>query len=88
MPKKTKKQKVIADYRRKFSTIREVVPARSDSINPASMTRPTWAQTQTAPRAVTAAQPMDREIRKDLIKTLILATVAIGGEVALSFLIR
>lgn len=72
MPKKTKKEKIIADYRRKLSTVREAIPVRSEGTT--SYTSP-------------AVQPMDQAIRRDVVKTLVLAAVAIAGEVALSTII-
>jgi len=71
MPKKTKREKIIAEYRRKLTSIRETVPEAKSS----------------ASFNTTAFQPIDRAIRRDLIKTLILAAIAIGGEVAISYII-
>lgn len=78
MPKKTKREKVIAQYRRKLTTVREQ-PVSSYVYQ---------AKPVATLHTTTDIQPVDRLARRDLVKTLILAAVAIGGEVALSFLIR
>ncbi len=68
MPKKTKREKIIAQYRRKLST----------EFTPSSI-----------PHHVAApVEPMDQSIRRDLFKTLVLAAVAIAGEVVLSRMMR
>ena len=76
MPKKTKKEKIIAEYRHKLSTIHEKVPSPSLYAYQAKFSA--------SVQVVAAPQPMDRLVRRDLVKTLILAAVAIGGEVVLS----
>lgn len=79
MPKKTKREKVIAEYRRKLSTIRET---DSPSLY-------VYQAKTSAPSLVTSnVGPMDHAIRGDLVKTLILAAVAIGGEIILSIIIK
>ncbi len=69
MPKKTKKEKIIAEYRRKLTYVYQ-------------------PKTTVVPRAVTVAQPMDRAIKRDLVKTLLLAAGAIAGEVVLSRVVK
>ena len=71
MPKKTKKEKIIAQYRRKLLDVRQAVPTPRPFVYQATPI---------------IAQPTDVAIRKDLIKTLLLAVLAIGGEVALSYI--
>ncbi len=78
MPKKTKKEKIIAEYRRKLGAM----PALSTPSFVYQAKTPATLQT-----AVTA-QPMDRAIRKDLMKTLMLAAVAIAGEVVLARIVK
>lgn len=85
MPKKTKKEKIIAQYRRKLSTIREAVPMTLAATSPSPYVY--QAKNSASHRVVLAVQPIDHAIRRDLIKTLILATVAIVGEVVLSVVI-
>ncbi|MBI3343227.1 hypothetical protein HY032_03650 [Candidatus Gottesmanbacteria bacterium] len=95
MPKKTKKEKIIAEYRRRLQGIRETVLTSSEHINESPTPRLAHpsspyvyqTKTNTPHNTMTVALPMDRAIRRDLIKTLILAAVAIGGEVMLSFII-
>ena len=77
MPKKTKREKIIAEYRRKLTSIRETVPASTPYV---------YYTKSSAPSNAVAFQPMDQAIRKDLIKTLILAVIAIGGEIAISYI--
>lgn len=79
MPKKTKREKIIAEYRRKRDEfIRETVPTPTPYVYQAK---------SSASSNTTAFQPMDQAIRRDLIKTLILASIAIGGEVALAMIL-
>ena len=79
MPKKTKREKIIAEYRRKRDELMsETVPTPTPYV---------YQEKSSASSKTTAFQPMDQAIRRDLIKTLILASIAIGGEVAISYLI-
>jgi len=78
MPKKTKREKIIAEYRRKLTSIRETVPASTPYV---------YQPKSSASSNATAFQPMDQAIRRDLIKTLILASIAIGGEIVLSIIL-
>lgn len=80
MPKKTKREKIIADYRKKLQRVQQLHQSSSVPTNPSSFT----ARTHTS---ISAARS-DREtelayIKHDLAKTLMLATLAIAGEVAL-----
>lgn len=85
MPKKTKREKIIAEYRRKRDElIRETVPA--NPLYSITSLPPRQTASSSYPTETTAAQPMDQAIRRDLLKTLILAALAIGGEVALSYI--
>lgn len=79
MPKKTKREKIIAEYRRKLQGIRGATPASPEQVNDTLMSEQT-------DNPVAVVQPIDRAIRRDLVKTLILAAVAIGAEVALSLM--
>ncbi len=76
MPKKTRKEKIIADLRRKLRagdspTIAYQMPKPEDL---------------TAPREDKPDAPSLQAIRNDLKKTLLLAFAAIASEVALFFL--
>lgn len=82
MPKKTKKEKIIAEYRRKLSTIRASVPAAPARFM-ADHTAPLLVS-----QAATSVQSVNRAIRRDLVRTILLATIAIAGEVALSLVVR
>ncbi|MBI4066363.1 hypothetical protein HY411_01460 [Candidatus Gottesmanbacteria bacterium] len=88
MPKKTKKEKIIAEYRRKLSTIRETVPMNLERIKGASTPRQTDSSSPTSTHTLAGVVPMDRRVRRDLVKTLMLAAVAIGGEVVLSMMMN
>ncbi|MEK7543441.1 MAG: hypothetical protein AAB557_01090 [Patescibacteria group bacterium] len=91
MPKKTKKEKIIAQYRRKLQGLHETVPASTVlkqstrlTQTPSSSPFVYQAKTNDSHGTVTAIQPIDQAIRKDLVKTLMLAAIAIGGEIVLS----
>lgn len=96
MPKKTKREKIIAQYHRKLQHIHETaLPiaeriSQSQSAKQAASPSPFVFQATTNVTHATPAQilPMDRAIRKGLVKTLILASMAIGAEVALSVFFR
>lgn len=83
MPKKTKREKVIAQYHRKLSGI---------GLQPQKKATPyTYAYSNTVKPANTlteSTQLYDRSVRRDLLKTLILAATAIGGEIGLSLIIK
>lgn len=83
MPKKTKREKVIAEYHRKLSGV---------DLHPKKMVQPyTYAYSNTIqpPDSSTdSTQLYDHSIRRDLIKTLILAVAAIGGEIGLSLIMK
>lgn len=79
MPKKTKREKIIAEYRRKRDELMsKAVPSPTPYVYQAK---------SSASFNTTASQLIDQAIRRDLIKTLILASIAIGGEVAISYII-
>lgn len=79
MPKKTKREKIIAEYRRKRDELMsKTVPTPVPYV---------YQTKSIASSNTTASQPIDQAIRRDLIKTLILASIAIGGEVAISYII-
>lgn len=96
MPKKTKKEKIIAQYRRKLQKIHETAIPIADRISQSqSDKQPTTSspfvfQATTNADHTTGAQitSMDQAIRGSLIKTLILATMAIGAEVVLSVVMK
>lgn len=95
MPKKTRKEKIIAQYRRKLQGLHETAPASTVLKQSARLEHPPFsspfvyqAKTNDSHSAVIAIQPIDQAIRKDLVKTLMLAAIAIGGEVVLSVLLK
>lgn len=94
MPKKTKKEKIIAQFRRKLQGLHEAVPesvATAQSFIPKQAVPHSFmyqAKLNTAKPPETLIEPMDQAIRRDLVKTLFLATIAIGGEVILSVLLK
>ncbi|MEK7141950.1 MAG: hypothetical protein AAB800_05430 [Patescibacteria group bacterium] len=96
MPKKTKKEKIIAQYRRKLQQIHETaLPIADQKSQSQSDKQPTTsspfvfqATTKLTHAEVSQVLPMDRAIRAGLIKTLILAVMAVGAEVVLSILLK
>ncbi|MDP1721858.1 MAG: hypothetical protein Q8L37_01480 [Candidatus Gottesmanbacteria bacterium] len=96
MPKKTKKEKIIAQYRRKLQQIHETalpIAERISQSQNAKQTTPSTpfvfqATTNVTHATPTQILPMDQAIRRGLVKTLILASMAIGAEVALSVFFR
>ncbi|MBI5620502.1 hypothetical protein HY949_01870 [Candidatus Gottesmanbacteria bacterium] len=95
MPKKTKKEKIIAQYRRKLSRMHEPVPEafphQVNTLHPVTKSPTSPFIFQAKPHAAftnaSIIQPMDQAIRRDLIKTLVLAAMAIGGEIILSIIV-
>lgn len=96
MPKKTKKEKIIAQYRRKLQHFHANTSVEASQISPlqdsqrASSSPPFafHATMHASQNAGADIQPMDQAIHASLIKTLLLAFIAIGSEVALSVLIK
>ena len=96
MPKKTKREKIIAEYHRKLSRLHEILPNSNqhESQEPLSRQEPPpspyayRANTSSSGYEVHSPQPMDHVIRRDLIKTLILAGLAIGGEIVLAWTLK
>lgn len=82
MPKKTKREKIIAEYHRKLSGLDE---------HPNEAAKPTYTFKSSVQPSITVkeeTQTYDLSIKKDLVKTLILAAFAIGGEIALSITLK
>lgn len=86
MPKKSKREKILADVRRRVRT--ERVLSVSPSVSPIHEHAKTFrftlsdkAKPQEAPLPVNTSELT--AIKKDLTKTIVLATVAIAAEVAL-----
>lgn len=79
MPKKSKRDKIIADLRRK-------IPKNSD-LEHTNEVKYTFSPAYSSPRNTHPSPPADNKelsfIKKDLTKTIILATVAISFELAL-----
>lgn len=96
MAKKTKKEKVIAEYRRKLHQFHETTSSQSARINPLQESQQIPSSSHYAFQAAIPTtqnsgvnvQPMDQAIHRDLIKTLVLAAIAMGAEVGLSVLMR
>jgi|GEM_PF-1389545 len=93
MPKKTKKAKLIAEYRRKLQQL-EGHPIQSttnpspepvSSISYSGYTLPKTVSKQESPSSVTLALPINEftGIKKDLIKTLIVICLFFSVEFAL-----
>lgn len=87
MPKKTKREKIIAEYRRKIQLTRA-----SSSTSPSPVHSYTF-QPLTANTTMHQTVPMGETtdlttIRKDLIKTLLLAVAAISVEIGLYWKFR
>lgn len=83
MPKKTKREKIIAQYHRKLSNL-DVHPNET-------MKSYTYSYNNSVTPLVTpkdATQAHDQTIKRDLMKTLILASIAIGGEIVLSLIMK
>lgn len=95
MPKKTKREKIIAQYHRRLSGLHLPITPNQDGspkdLHPQETVKSfayTYRATaQPSGSFVESNQPYDRSVRRDLIKTLLLAVVAIGGEVAISYII-
>ena len=89
MPKKTKREKIIADYRKKL----QLIEAKSlQSLSPITKQQHSGASYKIAPQPSSvshkqATLALDekelRSITRDLIKTVALAGIAIAGELAL-----
>lgn len=96
MPKKTKREKIIAQYHRKLSDIRLTsAPSPGGAIKNLQPheTVHSYAYayrntTQPSATFVELNQPYGSSIRRDLIKTLVLAVVAISGEILLSLIMK
>ncbi len=85
MARKTKKQKIIADSRRKFS----VSPAVNLPINNSSNTENYEATTNLIkPQTKSIYIYPVHLIRKDLTKTILLSILAISLEIALYFILE
>lgn len=95
MPKKTKKQKLISEYRRKISAISSpnisVSPVQTvhvpPPVSPPTISLVTVVPSQvTRPSAVTNLVALNEfaVIKKDLIETLIITTVILVGECAIA----
>ncbi|MEK7129603.1 MAG: hypothetical protein AAB803_01165 [Patescibacteria group bacterium] len=90
MPKKTKREKIIADYRKKLQRVQQLQESSPTSANPSPgiqapvNTYRFITRTQTSlPASKAAAESELIYIKHDLTKTLLLASLAIGGELAL-----
>lgn len=81
MPKKTKREKIIAEYRRKIQGVQETIALQAKLNYELPKTKKAASPSHAT---VIAVAPMDPAIRRDLIKTIFLAVVAISGEVLLS----
>jgi hypothetical protein len=93
MPKKTKREKIIAEYRRKLSIVSSR-PDKTESIKehlpiqPSSVFTPTFTLKQSAPKNdthdVLALDPQEfLAIKKDLIMTLALTGCVLIGQIIL-----
>ena len=92
MPKKTKKEKIIAEYRRKLQTVQFVNPKTEFTNHLFKQTPQQQPLAHIAPLPVLSTKPLTPEntseiiaIKHDLIKTLILASIAITIELLLYY---
>lgn len=90
MPKKTKREKIIADYRKKLQRVQQLHPSSPVRTNPSSSppklinTFSFTARAHTSgPAARSDSETELAYIKHDLAKTLMLAMLAIAGEFAL-----
>lgn len=90
MPKKTKREKIIADYRKKLQRVQQLQESSPASLSPSSSTQApvnTYrfiTRTQTSLQSTGSGTETELVyIKRDLMKTLLLAGLAIGGELAL-----
>mgnify|MGYP001566810278 CR=1 FL=1 len=81
MPKKTRREKIIADYRNKLRLIHDVhLPSVSATVS----FQPTTHQPLPKHSTTFALDPKEfSAIRRDLVKTVLLATIAIAAEFGL-----
>jgi len=70
MPKKTKREKVIAEYRRKLQTL-GTHPTENISPEPKISNLPTFSLPPQSPLTIALPQKEFQEIQKDLITTII-----------------
>lgn len=89
MPKKTKREKIIAQYRRKLEKIPQSMPVETrqtngngEQVHTVSYSIPvhTKAPDTHAPTMTTSEVQSFAEIKKDLIKTLLLVAIMLGAE--------
>ncbi len=76
MPKKTRREKIIADYRKKLQRLPEVPHHLSMSVLPLTRESVSTHQLALDPNELSA-------IKQNIVKTVLLATLAIAGEIAL-----
>ena len=81
MPKKTRREKIIADYRNKLRLIHDVHPP---PISATASFQSTTHHPLPKHSATVALDPKENSaIRRDLVKTVLLATIAIAAEFGL-----
>ena len=93
MPKKTKREKVIAEYRRKISSVQFVHPEKptvdqhTATSSPSKPQQPHYTFTEFHKKPLTQSLALPQEeftlIKKDLLYTLILTTLILIGQLAL-----
>jgi len=92
MPKKTKKAKLIAEYRRKLQRLDGGTPIEQKPLatmpQRSIFTLPDITPQITTSTTISFPEIESRAIKKDLIKTLIIVSLFIGFELFLSTLLR
>jgi hypothetical protein len=97
MPKKTKREKIIAEYRRKlqhvdaFSSGNDRLTRQTPIVVQTQVSSPFVYQPKATPNRQSDAaddKTSEREIRRDMAKTMLLAIIAISSEVTLSILLN
>jgi hypothetical protein len=83
MSKKTKQEKIIADLRRQLS----LTQTRETTVTQKIITKPTFSYQAPKVTAVASTEFLPL-IKRDLVKTLILSTLAIFFELVLYFLLK
>ncbi len=81
MPRKTKKQKIVAEYKRKLRTL----PQQSTNLELQVRQKEVVVPKKTNPGRIEKLQKDTSYIASDLRKTIILSVLAIGAELVIYF---
>ncbi|MBI4129768.1 hypothetical protein HY468_00470 [Candidatus Roizmanbacteria bacterium] len=87
MPKKTKKRKIIAEYRRKLLTLGNIQPPVVSSRPRVSIREKSEVKSEVKPQIITPKTAFSgyslQHVRRDLIKTFVLSLLAVTLEFVL-----